>query len=236
MRVALVYGGQPRFRPTFLNALKQLEGFEEAHLYLYLWKDYENSTLFNEKGTMLNEQNINDRLVSILPEKFKLIKLEQIEVPTYDELVPKEVENLPRSSKDVPTGKDYIDRFYKQHYGIYKAFKLIEEQYDCIIRFRVDCYLNNNINLSLLNINDGIYMPMNLRYSEYQDICPPVNDQYAIGNMNNMKIYCSLFEHMTDYFKTNHRTFHLETALSYHLLKNNIKIFSLDVDNIIVRN
>lgn len=236
MKIAFVYGGQPRFRSCFTKNFENIKGYEEGHLYFFLWKEYNSSSLFDADKIAINEDNAKQLIEKNIPKNIKLVNFEHINTPTYESLVPKEIENIPRSSSAVPGGNEYLDRLYKQHYGLYNAFNMLKEEYDCIVRFRVDCYPEYYIELDKLNLEEGIYIPDSMRYSEYQEVCAPVNDQFAIGNMKNMKTYFNLFENMTEYFKQNHRTLHLETALSYHLLKNDVKILSAGTQYRIVRN
>lgn len=233
MKVALIYGGQPRFRKCFFENLTRLSGFTEAHLYFYLWKEYDKSSIFDIDGIAITENNAEELIRKNIPANFILKKFEHVDIPSYDSLVPKEVERIPMTQFS-PGGIHYLERMYKQHFGIKKAFDMIVEYYDCVIRHRVDCFMESVIDISKFNLDEGLYVPENYRYSIH-NVYPIVNDQYAIGNMKTMKIYSSLFEHMTDYFKSEHQTLHLETALSCHLFKNNIKILSTGTDNIINR-
>ena len=235
MKIAMVTGGQPRFHQDWLTNINSLVGENTIHLYMNLWKDYEKAKPFNLEKDIPTEHNIIGMIVKELPVNCTLKKFSQIDMPKFDDIVPKEVRNLPRASSAVPTGDHYLERFYLQHLGLYTTYSMIDEEYDCIIRYRLDGKIEFKIDINSFDLKDGIYIPDNLRYSEHASLWPEINDQYAIGNMENMGVYLRLFEQMTNYFIENNRTIHLETCLSYHLQKHGIKINSTGFQYILNR-
>ena len=58
---------------------------------------------------------------------------------------------------------------------------------------------------------------------------PQVNDQISITNKNNMRIYCSLFDHLEEYINKDNIDFHPETLLAYHLEKNSLDTNEFDL-------
>lgn len=226
MKIAMVTGGQPRFRHGWLTNITSLVGEHTIHLYMNLWKDYGKAKPFNSQKDVPTEHNIIDMIVKDLPVNCILKKFSQIDTPKFDDIVPEEVRKLPRASSAVPTGDEYLERFYMQHFGLWSTYSMIDEEYDCIIRYRLDGQMEYKIDINNLDLKKAIYIPDNLKYSEHPSLWPEINDQYAIGNMENMEVYLRLFEHMTNYFIEDTRTIHLETCLSYHLQKYGIKINS----------
>ena len=56
----------------------------------------------------------------------------------------------------LPDIDNYIERLLYQRNALYECFKLIREDYDCIIRYRVDGYPTEKIDLKTLNLNDFV--------------------------------------------------------------------------------
>lgn len=51
-----------------------------------------------------------------------------------------------------------------------------------------------------------------------------MNDQIAIGDMQSMKVYCSIYDHVYKYVFEDDIILHPETLLHHHLQKLNIEI------------
>jgi hypothetical protein len=226
MKIAMITGGQPRFNSLWNTNFTSLIGEHEIDLYMNLWKEYHRSEVFDKGGQKVDENNVVDLINKNIPDNCTLKRFSHINPPKYEDIIPEDINLLRRASAAVPCGKEYVERFYMQHYALYTSHQMIEGDYDCIIRYRLDGHTEYKINLQNLDLNEGIFTPDSMKYSEHPSIWPEINDQYAIGNMKNMKIYLSLFEHLTEYFRTDYKTFHLETCLSYHMCKNNIKVNS----------
>ena len=93
---------------------------------------------------------------------------------------------------------------------IYEAFKMIPEEYDVVIYMRADEIISSSIEFEKLQENT-IYIP------EGNDYVGGINDQFAVGNYESMKKYCSLFENLTDYLDNKGAIFHPESLVKFHL-------------------
>ena len=128
--------------------------------------------------------------------------------------------NIPYYLPDIDL---YAERLIYQKNALYECFKLIREYYDCIIRYRIDGYPTEKIDLKTLSLNDFVYTPRNMRQG-VSDIYPRINDQFAIGNFDNMKIYFDNYNNIEKYVKKDPKNGQFETCLSCHLSENNVKI------------
>ncbi len=93
---------------------------------------------------------------------------------------------------------------------IYEAFQLIPNEYDIVIYMRADEILSSSIEFEKLPDN-AVFIP------EGNDYERGINDQFAFGNYESMKKYCSLFENLTDYLDNKGVIFHPESLVKFHL-------------------
>ena len=172
MKIALVYGGQPRFTPDFLDLMSQLKGFEFADIYMCLWQtEWAN-----------NNETAERKISKILTGNYRIGKIKIADEPNYK--LPPHTSEL---SEDIHFwGK----RGYAQTNGLNMAFNLIDDEYDAIIRFRADGRLDRTINLNDFNLDDDSLITPNGPISGHNGYM--INDQFAIGNQESMKFYCSL--------------------------------------------
>jgi hypothetical protein len=203
MKVALITGGQPRFSGHFLKLLEQIKGFETADIYMNLWEDYQKKS---------DEFNFEDLKI---PKSFTIKKIVKQKEPLYNDLIK-------RNAEDVNL-RNTLEKIFKQFYSLTQSFDLIDEKYDCYIRFRLDGMLDRNIHLEDYNLDWGVFTPYNMRYGE-SNLYPLINDQFAIGNFENMKVYFSTFDKLDEYFIDGISPIHPETVLSCNLTLNDVLI------------
>lgn len=231
MNVAMIASGQPRFTKYLFDNFSRLKGASSIDLYFYIWKDY----IIDE-----GELNIFDSIGSAeeqitkgLPTNCKIKKFVYAEEPTTQELFPKGFENLVSKTHganqcfEEDILRKSLMNLYLQRYSSLQAFKLLDKNYDCVIRYRPDCFLSEDVNLKELNLEEFIYTPKNLTAGGAHIAgVAPFNDKFAIGNMKNMKIYFHAFDHLYENSLENKETIQEETSLLYHLHKNNVLISS----------
>jgi hypothetical protein len=224
MRVAMLYGGEPRFKRYFPLNYTRLENFSKIDLYFCLWQDYEYNDM-NLNFSDIKEENIITRIQSCLPKNVHLKNLIEIPRPDISEKSKKIKSDMLFSNIPyfLPNLDEYVERLLYQRNALYECFTLIREDYDCIIRYRVDGYPTKKINLNELNLDDYIYTPHNIRQG-ISDIYPRINDQFAIGNFHNMRVYFDNYNHIEKYVEMNPKNGQFETCLSCHLSENNVKI------------
>lgn len=176
MRIALVTGGQPRFTPDFNLLMHQLQGFESADLYMTLWKTDWAST----------EQEARSKIEKILLPNYRLAKIEIIDEPLY-EYPPHSIQLSPPREQNTAW---WYRRLYMQCVSLSKAFDLIDQEYDAVVRFRLDASLDKYVDIGSLDIQKSFLIFPNNGKAGFDDF--KINDQFAIGTQEGMKFYCSI--------------------------------------------
>ncbi len=121
-------------------------------------------------------------------------------------------------------------------YSMNKVKKLLEKyeednrlQYDMIIRLRPDTLFSNNIDIGSLII-DQMHIPQIGRY--YSE---GMNDQFAISNNRDGKIYLSLFDNILQYINNRECLIRPEVFLKYHLNKHQVLLSEKQINFNIIR-
>lgn len=225
MKVALITGGQPRFTKYWIENYKRLVGASQIDLYFYLWKDFELT------DSQLNfsdiEGTIEQKIESVLIKNVNLRQIVWTDNPAFENIINERliyslinVNHLDTYNK-VET---HLKKLLSQRYSILQCFNLLKENYDAIIRYRLDCYPDRKINLNENVIENTIVIPSNNIHGGIAYKSPGFNDKYAIGNMKIMKIYCEMFNYFEQLINEEPLTVQEETGLGYHLIKKNIEI------------
>lgn len=121
-------------------------------------------------------------------------------------------------------------------YGIEQATKLMEEnahEYDYVLRIRPDIYSDLSLKEILVKISDeGDFLP-NAIYFPKQFHSKGINDQIALGRVEQMNIYSSTFS----YIKSNIESlvFNPETILLRHLLDSRVELALVDMPYALMR-
>lgn len=181
MKVALIAGGQPRFTDCFKILLDQLTGFDSADLYFSFWKtDWAD-----------NETVAREKIVRILTPEYKLKKVNVCDQPILD-LPPHRLNHSPPTPENI---RWWFLRRAGMWQSLRMAYNLIDENYDIVIRCRVDGMLDKNIDLRTFDCNNLILpsWPRN-GFSHH-----PINDQFAIGNLQTMDLYTKLGDKYCEY-------------------------------------
>jgi hypothetical protein len=238
MKVALITGGQPRFTKYWMENFKRIQGASKVDIYLSLWNNYiiEDSQLnFSDFGDNLRsniQYCIFEKIQSVLTANVNLRRIEFIEEPSFDNIITDElIQNCIGYDElnSMDQVKNALKRIFSQRYSIYRAYQMLNDTYDYVIRFRLDGYPDRKINLDEHNLENSIVIPSNMRFGSLNALneslkVVPFNDQFAIGNMQNMKTYCYMFNSMESNLREYAETIQPETGLCYHLVKNKIDI------------
>ena len=216
MRVAILFAGQPRFRKSLEDLVKNIIGYSQLDWYFYFWN---NSYL-----------RLHYKPISLVP-------------PPWMNIASKEwaVENIKNKLSWPPhilAGADvseliYDDPLLSQYSGIYRVDCMRQEcekihgKYDLVIRARIDdCISHINLNSIKVHLDQEpnvIYTPSkNKHYIQGYGM----GDHIAISNSENMTIYTDLIHHMTGYIERGFPR-HAEGLLAYHLSSNNIKLVEI---------
>ena len=99
---------------------------------------------------------------------------------------------------NTPNAVRHPPRFtYYMLYSMYNVSKLIEGEYDWVIKARTDYALNVKIPFDQLD-NSKLYIP-NCRMVPERDFG---NDQFAFSSQSNMMNYMSTFNHIDEYYNS----------------------------------
>jgi hypothetical protein len=211
MKIALITGGQPRFTQDFITLLSQVKGFESADIYMNLWNS----------DWATNEEVARQKVERILPPNYKLAKLKLVDQPLYQ--LP------PHTISLAPPEPENIQWWYKRKLGqiqsLSMAFDLLEQEYDAVIRFRLDGCLNQTIDVSQFNLIDNDIIMPNPRVGRADF---PICDQFFISTYNGAKFFCDLAKDFNKYvilsdpnWATNaHGTWSLEHIIGTYYLTN----------------
>jgi hypothetical protein len=196
MKIALTVTGQPRrYEYGFKELKKWFIDRYDIDVYLHAWIDKQ----FN-KYDFFNEG--------------KLQKVHKVNKNLYNDLVnwyqPKDYLLEPTIPFDVTDLKGLNNQRLNSQMGmwmsLYRAWQLIEEsniKYDLIIRSRYDLLFTHRVANTCPFIQDITQLdPNQLHYFKYPDhwnVAPQINDQFAIGGYDVMKIYHNLFPDMLYY-------------------------------------
>jgi len=212
MRVAILFAGQPRFRKTLDDLVKNITGYTQLDWYFYLWN--------NSTHRMYHP-------INLVPEQWTTISSRDWAV-----------ENIKSKLSWPPhilAGLDVSEIVYKdplqsQYSGIFRADRMrqacekIHGKYDLVIKARLDdCISHVNLTDIKLHLDQEpnlIYTPLK---NQHHIQTYGMNDHIAISTSENMKIYTDLILHITNYLESGFPR-HAEGLLSYHLSNNNIKL------------
>ena len=128
------------------------------------------------------------------------------------------------------TPVDNVLSMYYNHYLNSQYLKTFDTKYKNVFYNRFDLFISNSKDYDILRSicnqdipDDVIYIPTNFDFGG-------INDQMAIGNIQTMIKYLSLFESISHYINYDKIMFHPETLLKHHLITKKIQVkrFSLN--------
>ena len=176
MRVALIAGGLPRFAPDFIDLMNKLEGFDSADIYMCLWK--------TDWASTAEEARV--KIEKILLPKYRLAKIIVVDEPPYE--LPPHV--YPLAPPHPENTSWWYKRIQAQFTGLALAFDLIDQEYDTVIKFRVDGSLKQSLNVNTLDLkNNSLLFPNNAGTGfEWAKL----SDLFIVGTQEGMKFYCNI--------------------------------------------
>jgi hypothetical protein len=121
-----------------------------------------------------------------------------------------------------------LQRYLLQWYGVKRVYEMMEnfsiqnnKKYDYVIRLRCDANFTNPFNIKCLKEN-YINVP---NFDSWYGI----HDRFAVGNMENMKVYCNKFDYISPKMAFGVTNFNnSESRMKNYLYFNNIKINEID--------
>lgn len=214
MKIALVTGGQPRFTQAFPIFLSQLKGVTQVDLYFH----------FFENDWTMDEEEARRRIEPLLPESFNIKKLVIKPRPPW-QLPPHKLSHTSDESQSI---RWYYYRATSQFLSLNLAFNLIEEEYDAVVRYRLDGRLDQSIDVGSLDLSRGTLFPSNNNHGTTgREIC----DQFCIGKQDDMRFYFDFINHYDEYILETCSYWEVffhhwspEHLLGWHYRKNNKSI------------
>lgn len=213
MKAALIIGGQPRFTDAFRILMTQLKGVEQADIYMCLWAT----------AWARNAEEARAKIEPILAPGYTLKKIEVMLQPPF---------RLPSPKKShITEEKESVRWWYKRRRGMWtsirRAFDLIDQDYDVIIKCRGDGRLDKDIDISSFDLSKGLVYPSWPRNGwPGGKIC----DQFAFGLHKDMKFYVGMIDHMDeyipvvcDYWEDNVHDWASEHLLNHHLVTHGVE-------------
>ncbi|MCZ2224453.1 MAG: methyltransferase domain-containing protein [Chitinophagales bacterium] len=186
-------------------------------------------------GTHGSKGNSDDHLSNIktIDKKYEIEKIlnpVDLHIDQYYEYE----EFLQKFRKDI--NNHHVDTYVAMFYNMYNLKKMIEKyenenniKYDLIIRTRSDLLFRSKVNFCDFQ-KDYVYSPTIGRYFQNG-----MNDQFAIGNNENMKIYFNIFEKLAEYIKTRRDLPRPEHLIRHHLFSNGVPLKNFQVNYAILR-
>jgi len=224
MKIAICVSGQPRnFRQSYKSLKKYLLDKYDCDVYFHTWKadTFESTNFgFGNHQYDLNRDDFFDLISLFEPKKYSL------ETPiTFD-----------ASDYRCPIWRQPLNNTLSMFYSNYRAFQLVESEYDYVVRTRFD------IDYSKLNLElpeDGLTVPewntdLRVQSRGYYDA-------FALGRQKDMEVYSQVFSNIISYIALDAEFLESlsggwpeqdsplrnEYLLKWHLIKNNIKVKQL---------
>jgi hypothetical protein len=241
MKIAVIAAGRPRFTNRFSLVLEQIiQHNKDVDLYFYLWDEpnefqkyvIETENLKIKKCVFEKEPDLLDLLDYKDFESVKKITLKTIEKNTgYQSFDLSEGQCLNWWEKNV---NKRMENTYKQFYSLHECYKLVNEEYDAVIRIRLDGCLNKKINLWNYSMN-WINLPCNEKYSLLHK-APKICDQFAFAKQELMKIYFDFYKSITNLILSEKcPIIHEETLLSSYFIENDIRVNYSDFKHLLLK-
>jgi hypothetical protein len=179
MKIALVAAGQPRFTPEFVDFMGQLKGFDSADIYLGLWNS----------DWAASEEEARAKVEKILLPNYRLANIKLADQPKY--------ELPPHTIYHPPAEPENTNWWYKRRIGMWQslqmAYNLIDQDYDIIIKFRLDGKLFENLDLNSIDLINNRLLFCDWGRAGFDNY--RISDLFAIGTQEAMNIYFGMADH-----------------------------------------
>lgn len=199
MKIALLYSGLPVFDTNILLSHKK-----------YIWDIY-------DIDLYLSTYLVKDTDIYIINDLINFIKFKRIDVQNFYDVnhIFSSIEKKIRSKNAETNSINSLSMFYK----INRSFSLLRDNYDIVIRHRLDVGVDSQL---ILCENDGINVPCG------GDHHGGLLDLFAFGSYSCMRTYCDLFNRIPHYIEEMNQNFHPESLLRFHCNYNQIPIHRFD--------
>lgn len=214
MKTALIISGQPRsVEQTFPFIKENIIDINKPDVFIHTWND---RSLIGRQpvsaGGMVASTPIPADILTIIDRLYEPV--------WFATEMPKEFDELNYNERKYPQIKPRNS--LSQRYSVKRSFTCVDESYDAVIRMRFDWAIHTPINVKELPL-DCVTVPND---------CPHmggINDQFAVSNYTNMKIYTELFDAIPELYRLG-IPFCDEILLGQHLARRRIPINAIGID------
>lgn len=217
MKTALIISGQPRsVEQTFPFIKENIIDINNPDVFIHTW--YDQDMVGRQpvsSGGVVASEPIPENVIGII---FNLYKPSVIQVEK-----PRVFDEMNYNDNKYPQIKPRNS--LSQRYSVLQSFRLLNdvtETYDAVIRMRFDWAIHTPINVADLPL-DCVTVPND---------CPHmggINDQFAVSNYTNMKVYTELFDAIPQLYQSG-IPFCDEILLGQHLVRRRVPINPIKID------
>jgi hypothetical protein len=222
LKVAVCISGFLRtFEQTFESLFVNLTDQFNCDFFIHTWEMLgAHERHFDYKVSNLNVKNIESKIKNIYnPKQFIIEPRKQFHI---NEMV--RYKSFGRDAAGLLSMYYKIQECNKLKIAYEKQYNF---QYDLVFRYRPDMLIQSKIIIDPnLDINP-IYIPASGDYGG-------INDQFAFSNSNNMNVYSSLFENITDYLGEG-QILNPEYLLKYHFQKMKLPLARFNCNYVLKR-
>lgn len=191
MKIAILYSGLIRTLTETIDNNLNYFGDAEIDLYFSTWTNVGYTDQINAPDNVISARKLDEKTViteqllrHIVPAKANIKK---VKIETYQ----------PNMCQfDLVNGLDRVG-LAPQYYKTWDCYRLLEGQYDAVVKLRCDLFLRQQIDLDYLFgqvAEDKIVIPSKTWYDfTYQTGNNSVNEMMWIANQEVMKKACSIY-------------------------------------------
>lgn len=218
MKIAFCFSGQPRdVKNTVETIKKNWSKYHEVDFYYHSWWGNKNVPFRNDAPSDIYSENIFNYIDNVLNPIDKII-----EKPIFFKNRYKDSTHWPcyHPVFNLNPDQNIQSMFYsmKKCNELKKAYEVENNfTYDAVVKCRFDYVFTKEYDLKEFDLN-FLHTKNDCRHTEYA-----LNDHIAISNSKNMDIYCSLFDHLQEYYIMGIE-FNPEVILGYHIATNGLKV------------
>lgn len=214
MKTALIISGQPRsVEQTFPFIKENIIDINKPDVFIHTWND---RNLIGRQpvssGGVVASTPIPADILTIIDKLYQPV--------WFAAEIPREFDELNYNERKYPQIKPRNS--LSQRYSVKRSFSFVDESYDAVIRMRFDWAIHTPINVADLPL-DCVTVPND---------CPHmggINDQFAVSNYTNMKVYTELFDAIPQLYQSG-IPFCDEILLGQHLIRRRVPINPIKID------